>query len=78
MCKTLKYLLFIILPFIDVANSADFTLGVQGGTFGTAYKTRHADYGALPYIGYSGKEWYIDGTEAGYNFIITDTQLKCV
>lgn len=75
MRKTLKCLPFILLSFVDATHSADFSLGVQGGSYGTAYNTRHADYWALPYIGYNGKDWYIDGTEVGYNFINTDTQL---
>lgn len=75
MRKTLKFIPFVLLAVVEVAHSADFSLGVQGGSYGTAYKTRHADYWALPYVGYNGEKWYIDGTEAGYNFINTDTQL---
>ncbi|PKB90733.1 structural protein MipA [Ewingella americana] len=75
MRKIIKLLPLLLLPSVDAANSADFSLGVQGGSYGMAYNTNHADYWALPYIGYNGKDWYIDGTEAGYNFINTDTQL---
>jgi outer membrane scaffolding protein for murein synthesis (MipA/OmpV family) len=75
MRKFLALVPCILFSAIDMAHSADFSLGVQGGSYGTAYKTRHADYWALPYIGYNGQTWYIDGTEAGYNFVNTDTQI---
>lgn len=75
MRNNLKFIPCILLFFVEVTHGADFSLGIQGGSYGTAYKTRHADHWGLPYIGYNGKDWYIDGTEAGFNFINTDTQL---
>ncbi|NUU64551.1 MipA/OmpV family protein [Enterobacteriaceae bacterium BIT-l23] len=64
------------LMLVSVSGEgADFSLGLQGGSYGTAYKTRHADYWVLPYIGYDGETWYIDGTEAGYNIVKNDSHL---
>lgn len=75
MFKNLTFLPVFILMVQGVAHSDDFSLGVQGGSYVTLYNTRHADYWALPFIGYNYQDWYIDGTEAGYSFINTDTQL---
>ncbi|NIG76395.1 MipA/OmpV family protein [Cedecea neteri] len=55
--------------------AASWSLGAQGGLYQTPYQTRHQLRWALPYVGYDGKTWYLDGTEAGYNFINTDTLL---
>jgi len=68
----------VLLTLLVVAGSAagaELSLGMQGGIYETAYRTRHADNWLLPYVGYSGEAWYIDGTEAGYNIINNDTQL---
>lgn len=51
------------------------TLGIQGGSYGTAYNTRHADYWALPYIGYDTGHWFIDGTEAGL-YLVNHPQVQ--
>ncbi|EPF15843.1 MltA-interacting protein precursor [Cedecea davisae] len=67
----------LLSPLLVATSSpaANWSAGVQGGLYQLPYQTRHQERWALPYIGYDGKTWYIDGTEAGYNFINTDTLL---
>ncbi|SQC91287.1 Uncharacterised protein [Cedecea neteri] len=68
---------FLLSPLLiaTACPAANWSLGAQGGLYQTPYQTRHQLRWALPYVGYDGKTWYLDGTEAGYNFINTDTLL---
>lgn len=67
----------LLSPLLMAADcpAASWSLGAQGGQYQTPYQTRYLLSWALPYVGYDGATWYIDGTEAGYNVINTDTLL---
>lgn len=48
MRKRLNVMPLILLSVAGIAQSADFSPGVQGGSYGTVYITRPADSWALP------------------------------
>ncbi|EUM16611.1 hypothetical protein L465_00425 [Enterobacter sp. BIDMC 29] len=49
------------------------SLGAEGGIYESAYHVKHADRWFLPYIGYQLGDFYIDGTELGYNLYDDNT-----
>lgn len=63
----------LLIPLTPQPTQA-FSLGLQGGSYGTPYNDRHAENWVLPYIGYDYGSFYIDGTEIGYKLIDTGQQ----
>ncbi|HBR1557927.1 TPA: MipA/OmpV family protein [Klebsiella quasipneumoniae subsp. quasipneumoniae] len=72
-------LLFVFLShflfFVSYSiYSADISIGLEGGKYESVYDSNQHDLWVLPYIGYESEYFYIDGTEAGFYIVNSETQ----